>query len=154
MYHPMCDGIALQALQKIHDNLEAVVKDGSNLEARQEMLVASAMAAVSFQKGLGGVHGLSEPMGAVYDCHHGLTNAVLLPYFLKDLGSEIEAKCQVVSHMLRLPSNGTSGVIDWVEKLGERLKIPRRIGDLVPDMDDAAVDAMAIKAATNPTGFT
>lgn len=158
-YHPMCDAIGLRALRMIQEHLGAAHADGGNLAAREGMLVASSLAAVAFQKGLGAVHGLSEPIGAVYDAHHGLTNAVLLPHVLRDLArtspAALEEPCAEVARALRLPSegSGTTAVIAWVDELIERLGIPRRLGELI-SMDGAAKEAMAIKAEANPTGHT
>eukprot|EP00931_Biecheleriopsis_adriatica_P121246 TRINITY_DN96332_c0_g1_i1.p1 TRINITY_DN96332_c0_g1~~TRINITY_DN96332_c0_g1_i1.p1 ORF type:complete len:394 (+),score=85.59 TRINITY_DN96332_c0_g1_i1:37-1218(+) len=159
MYHPMADGIALEALRRIDRSLLAAYQDGSNREAREDMLVSSAMAAVAFQKGLGAVHGLSEPTGAVYDVHHGLTNAVLLPYILRDISGVIEDKCKEVAHTLRLPvaSSGSSSaaVVAWAEGMNEKLAIPARLGDILPHtLDEGALLELADKAANNPTGFT
>jgi len=157
--HPMCDSIALAAMQKIQRNLLRAVADGSDLEARHEMLMASAMAAVAFQKGLGAVHGLSEPLGAVYGVHHGLTNAVLLPYVLRDLGAVIEDRCADIAHALRLPPGGSraGAVVAWIGELSEQLAIPSRLRDVEPSLEHAAPDdisELARKAAANPTGFT
>merc|ERR1719198_515421 len=101
--NPQCDAVALRAMQKIQRSLLDAYADGSNVGARTEMLVASSMAAVSFKKGLGAVHGLSEPLGAVYNAHHGLANGVLLPYVLRDLGASINEACGRIVEALRLP---------------------------------------------------
>lgn len=153
-YHPMCDGIALEALRRIQYNLPRAYADGSDLEARTEMLVASSMAAVAFQKGLGAVHGLSEPIGAVFNTHHGWTNAVILPHMLRDLGGAIEERCSIVAHALHLPKTGsssTAAVTAWAEELNEKMNIPNRLG---LSFDEGKLQEMAVKAAQNPTGFT
>lgn len=158
-YHPMCDSIALQAMRRIQRNLLPACADGStDLAVRGEMLAASAMAAVAFQKGLGAVHGLSEPIGAVFDTHHGLTNAVLLPFVLRDLGGAIEERCAEIAHALSLAGtcSGAAAVLGWVEELSGLLGIPRRLGELKPEiasLDDAAIRDLAAKAERNPTGF-
>jgi len=156
-YHPMCDGIALQALKKIAKNLPMAVADGSDLDARSEMLVAAALAGVSFQKGLGAVHGLSEPIGAVYESHHGLTNAILLPYVLQELGTAIDEHCEEMIKALGLPvsqGHASTLLIDWVKGLNQQLQIPERLSDLLGDLNDTAVQQLAVKAESNPTGFT
>jgi len=94
------------AIRMINTWLPVAVQDGSNVEARSQMLTASAMAAVAFQKGLGGVHGLSEPIGAVHNTQHGLTNAVLLPHVLVANKSVIEEKCGVIVQCVGLQTNG------------------------------------------------
>lgn len=81
-YHPIAQGVALEGMRLAHDWLPAAHADGGNLEARAQMLSCSIMGATAFQKGLGGVHALAHPIGAVFDTHHGLANAVLLPYVL------------------------------------------------------------------------
>lgn len=159
-YHPMCDGIALQALQKIATNLPRAVADGSDLAARSEMLVASALAGVSFQKGLGAVHGLSEPIGAIYDSHHGLTNGVLLPHVLRELGTATDDRCAEICRALGLAPSlhgqaSSTTLIDWTEDfLLRQLQIPAKLGELVEIGSDSAVEELALKAESNPTGFT
>jgi len=157
-YHPMCDGIALNAISRIQTYLPEAFVDGSNVVARTEMLVASSHAAVAFQKGLGAVHGLSEPIGAVHNTHHGLTNAILLPFFLEDMGEAIEDHCKEVAHVLRLPSAPTGSrsatlVIDWVREMNEKLKVPTSLSEIV-SLNEAQVKELAGKAARNSTGFT
>jgi alcohol dehydrogenase len=82
-YHPMSQGIALEGMRLVKENLPLVVADGSNITARAEMMSAAAMGAVAFQKGLGAIHALSHPVGAVYNTHHGMTNAVVMPPVLR-----------------------------------------------------------------------
>jgi len=91
-YHPMADGIAVEGMRLINKWLPTAVKDGKNLEARSHMLAAASMGATAFQKGLGAIHSLAHPLGAVYDLHHGLTTAVLMPYVLKFNRPAIEEK--------------------------------------------------------------
>eukprot|EP00930_Biecheleria_cincta_P002000 TRINITY_DN10307_c0_g1_i1.p1 TRINITY_DN10307_c0_g1~~TRINITY_DN10307_c0_g1_i1.p1 ORF type:complete len:402 (-),score=65.95 TRINITY_DN10307_c0_g1_i1:213-1418(-) len=159
-YHPMCDGIALQALQKIAVNLPRAVANGSDLAARSEMLVASALAGVSFQKGLGAVHGLSEPIGAVYDSHHGLTNGILLPYVLRELGTATDDRCAEICRALGLTSAlqgqaPSTTLVDWTEDfLLRQLQLPAKLGELIELSSDSAVEELALKAESNPTGFT
>src|SRR5690606_30778327 len=81
-YHPMSQGIALEGMRLVHENLERAYEDGFDLEARAQMMSAAAMGAVAFQKGLGAIHALSHPVGAVYGTHHGTTNAVVMPMVL------------------------------------------------------------------------
>jgi len=156
VYHPMCDAIALQALGKIRNNLLLAYSNNQDVNARMEMLVASAMAAVSFQKGLGAVHGLSEPLGAVYDVHHGLANAVILPHMLRDLAEHIDEPCGHIVRALRLPpavGGNVASVIQWVDELVQQLEIPTRLSD-VAQIEGHHIPELAGKAADNPTGFT
>ena len=161
MYHPMCDGIALEALRLIQAWLPVAYRDGSNLEARSQMLAASCMAAVAFQKGLGATHGLSEPIGAVHNTQHGLTNAIVLPVVLRANRRVIEAKCELVARYLALPApppaystrdGGFERVAYWVDCLSDNLAIPttlRAIG-----LDERSKAALGVKAEANPTGWT
>ena len=81
-YHPMGQGIALEGMRLVHENLCRAYADGSDLEARAHMMAAASMGATAFQKGLGAIHALSHPVGAVFDTHHGTTNACVMPYVL------------------------------------------------------------------------
>ena len=83
IFHPLSQGIALEGMKIIKDNLVKVFNDGNNIEARANMLVTSCMGSIAFQKGLGAIHSLSHPVGAIYNTHHGLTNAIFMPYVLK-----------------------------------------------------------------------
>jgi alcohol dehydrogenase class IV len=157
-YHPMCDAIALESMRLIQLWLPVAYKDGNNMEARTQMLAASSMAAVAFQKGLGAAHGLSEPIGAVHDTHHGLTNAVLLPYVLHLNRPVIEAKCEHVARYLDLPrtssGSGFDAVAAWVEKLSNELDVPKSLADIGIEATAANADICAAKAFVNPTGMT
>jgi len=91
-YHPMAEGIAIEGIRLIKEYLPTAVADGSNIEARTQMIVASSMGATAFQRGLGGMHALAHPLGAIYDAHHGMLNAILMPYVLKANYSEINSR--------------------------------------------------------------
>jgi hypothetical protein len=93
-YHPYAEGIAVEGMRLVKENLDAAVKDGSDIEARSHMLAASQMGSTAFQKGLGAIHSLSHPVGATLDTHHGLTNAVAMPYVLKFNRAAIDDKIQ------------------------------------------------------------
>jgi len=160
-FHPMCDGIALEALRLIKEWLPVAFADGSNEEARTMMMAASSMAAVAFQKGLGSVHGLSEPLGAVYNTQHGLTNAVILPYAMPQNRPKIEQKCEILARLLDLPpapssfsatSTGFDATLWWVQEMRTKLEIPNTLHEIGVDTSDAT--DIAQKAAANPTGFT
>src|SRR3546814_376588 len=113
-FHPMADGIALQGTALIARWLPAAYADGGSLAARAHMLAAAAMGATAFQKGLGAVHSISHPVGAVYDTHHGLTNAVVLPYVLKFNRAAVADKMAHLARLLDLPKPGFDGVMDWL----------------------------------------
>jgi alcohol dehydrogenase class IV len=126
-YHPMADGIALQALTLISKWLPLAYSEGDNLEARSHMLAASMMGAVAFQKGLGAVHALAHPLGAVYDRHHGLLNAILLPYVLQYNRPAIEEKVIHIARVIELDDVSFEGFQHWILQLRKTLQIP---GDL------------------------
>jgi len=123
-FHPMAEGIALNALQLIKTWLPAAVAEGQNLEARGQMLVASGMGCVALQKGLGAIHALAHPLGALHDAHHGLLNAVLMPYVLEFNAPAIKDKLELLARLLDLPVPTAAGVIDWIFDLRETLEIP------------------------------
>ena len=124
-YHPMADGIALQAMTLVSKWLPLAYSEGGNLEARSHMLAASMMGAVAFQKGLGAVHALAHPLGAVYDRHHGLLNAILLPYVLQYNRPAIEQKVVHIARVLELDDMSFEGFQHWILQLRETLQIPR-----------------------------
>jgi alcohol dehydrogenase class IV len=125
-YHPMAEGVAVEGLRLVLDVLPRACADGADLDARGRMLTASAMGAVAFQKGLGAIHSLSHPIGAVYDTHHGLTNAVVMPYVLAFNRPAIEAKL-AGSRWLGLPDPGYAAIIARVLSLREELGIPHTL---------------------------
>jgi len=154
MYHPMCDGISLEAIRIIYEFLPKAYYHGDDIEARSQMLTGSAMAAVAFQKGLGAVHGLSEPIGAVFDTQHGLANAVILPYVMMANRDIIGHKCELIASYLNLPGSesGFEKVMKLVIDMRTLLKIPNTLNDLGIPLD--ASKEIAEKAERNSTGFT
>ena len=126
-YHPMADGIALQSMTLISQWLPLAYSEADNLEARSHMLAASMMGAVAFQKGLGAVHALAHPLGALYDKHHGLLNAILLPYVLQYNKPAIENKLTHIARVLELEDVSFEGFLHWILQLRATLHIP---GDL------------------------
>ena len=104
-YHPIADGIAVEGIRLVKENLATAVKDGKNIEARAHMMAAAAMGATSFQKALGGIHALSHPVGALYDTHHGLTNGVFMPYVLAFNNKAIEDKIKRLAAYIGLKPN-------------------------------------------------
>lgn len=137
-YHPMADGIALEGMRLIKHWLPAAFNNGDDLVARSHMLIASSMGATAFQKGLGGIHALAHPLGAVYDKHHGLLNAILLPYVLLRNKSAIEEKIKHIAHSLALDDVSFNGFMDWIISFRQDLKIPH---------DLAAIDISLTKKA-------
>ena len=115
-YHPMASGIALEGMRLAFENLPRVVENGADLEARAHMMSAAAMGAASFQKGLGAIHSLSHPVGALYDTHHGMTNGVFMPYVLAFNRPAIEPKIARVAAYLGIPG-GFDGFLRAVLEL-------------------------------------
>ncbi|HEV2079862.1 MAG TPA: iron-containing alcohol dehydrogenase [Allosphingosinicella sp.] len=148
-FHPMADGIAVEGVKLIHDWLRRAVSDGSDLEARGSMLVAASMGATAFQKGLGGMHALSHPIGALYKTHHGLTNAVLMPYVLDFNRSAIEERIGRLAGYVGLPSHSFAGLLEWVLQLREELSIPHALGALGVERD--SIERIALMAEADPS---
>ena len=148
-YHPMSEGIALEGLRLVKEALPRAFHDGDDLGARGMMLTASAMGAVAFQKGLGAVHSLSHPVGAIYDTHHGLTNAVFMPYVLAFNRPAVEAKLTRLAAWLGLPEPGYAGLLAWILDLRRELAIPHTLAELEVPPD--RFDELARMAAEDPT---
>jgi alcohol dehydrogenase class IV len=129
-YHPMADGLALEGMRLIAHALPRAFADGTDIEARADLLTAASMGAAAFQKGLGAVHGLAHPIGAVYDTHHGLTNAVLLPYVMRHNESALGGKMELLGRVLNLGQADFTGVLDWVLRFREKMGIPHALGDI------------------------
>lgn len=149
-YHPMADGIAIEAIRLISEYLPKAVADGSDLEARGQMLVAASMGATAFQKGLGSVHSVAHTLGAMYNVQHGLCNAILLPYGLQQNRDVIDARMQHLCRVLELPGQGTQGVIDYILKLRESLGIPNTLAGL-NGIDDSRAEEIGRVAFKDPS---
>ena len=113
-YHPMAVGIAVEGIRLVKDYLPRACENGSDLEARLQMLVASSMGATAFQRGLGAMHALAHPLGALYDAHHGLLNAILMPYVLRANQSVIASRIGLLARYLELPDPSFDSFLDWV----------------------------------------
>ena len=129
-FHPMADGIAVEGMRLIHDWLPVACDDGSNVEARSAMMVASSMGATAFQKGLGAMHSLSHPCSANLNTHHGLTNAVVMPYVLAFNRPVLEDRMVRLAAWLGLADRSFDGVLAWVLELRRELGIPHTLADL------------------------
>lgn len=151
-YHPMADGIAVEGARLVKEFLPRAVTEGSDIEARANMLAAASMGATAFQKGLGAIHSLSHPIGAIYDSHHGLTNAVMMPYVLVFNRPAIEDKMPRLAAWLGLKHHSYSGVLDWVLGLREDLNIPHALDGL--GIDDSRATEICEMAAVDPTAGT
>ncbi len=148
-FHPMADGIALQGMRLIKQHLQRAVSNGNDIEARAGMLAAASMGATAFQKGLGGIHALSHPLGALYDTHHGLSNAVFMPYVLIFNRAAIEQPMQRLASYLQLQDPSFTGVLNWILELRSVLNIPHTIRDL--GIGDERFDLLAAMAMMDPT---
>jgi len=143
-YHPMAEGIAIEGIRIVKDYLPRAVADGSDLEARIQMLVASSMGATAFQKGLGGMHALAHPLGALYDAHHGLLNAILMPYVLKLNRKAIETRVTRLACYLALKNPSFDSFLQWVLDLREQVGIPNDLSGIgIPEKDLALIGTMA-----------
>jgi alcohol dehydrogenase class IV len=148
-FHPLCDGIALEGLRLVKDYLPRAYRNGADLEARSRMLAAASMGATAFQKGLGAVHSISHPVGALYDTHHGLTNAVVLPYVMTFNRGAIEDRMRLLARFLDLPHEGFEGVMQWLLALRKELGVPHSLAEL--GVKDDRIAEMAAMAVGDPT---
>lgn len=148
-FHPMAEGIAVEGMRLVKVSLPTAVKDGKNLVARANMMAAASMGATAFQKGLGAIHSLSHPVGAVYDTHHGLTNAVVMPYVLEFNRQAIEEKMVRLAAWLGLPDPSFKSVMSWVLALRKEIGIPHTLKDIGVGSD--RIDELSEMAAVDPT---
>jgi len=153
-FNPLCDGIALESLRLINRWLLAAVNEPANLQARGGMLVGSCLAGISFLKGLGMVHAISHMVGAEYDTHHGLTNAIVLPSVLRFNAPAIEDRIPPMAASLGLDEKSFDAFYKAVCRILDRLDIPKSLVEIgVPPDCAAAIAAKALQdgaAATNP----
>lgn len=147
-YHPMSQGIALEGMRLVKEYLPRAYADGSDIEARAHMMSAAAMGATAFQKGLGAIHAISHPVGAVHNTHHGTTNAVCMPEVLKFNRPAIEDRFDMVAAYLGI-KGGFDGFCAFVEELNASLGIPRTLGGI--GVKDADVDALSKSALNDPS---
>ena len=148
-FHPLSQGIALEGMYMIKQYLIKAYEDGTNLEARGNMLAASSMGSIAFQKGLGAIHSLSHPVGAIYNTHHGLTNAVFMPYVLKKNRKAIEEKIIALSKYLNLKEKTFDGFMKWILDLREKLLIPHTLKELIND--NSKFEQMSVMAKDDPS---
>mgnify|MGYP003990021429 FL=1 len=154
----MGEGIAVEGIRLVQEFLPRAVADGSDIEARTQMLVCSSMGATAFQKGLGGMHALAHPLGALFNAHHGTLNAILMPYVLKANRSEIEQRIDRLTRYMGLSETGFDGFMNWVLEMRKQLKIPHSLAEINIDTDQAeTVGKMAVEdpsAGGNPISFS
>jgi alcohol dehydrogenase class IV len=149
-YHPMADGIALEGMRLINDWLYEAVSNGSNIEARQNMLAAASMGSTAFQKGLGAIHSLSHPVNALNNIHHGLSNAIFMPYVLTFNKDVIENKIIKISDYLELKDRSFDGFVKWVLDLRKKLDMPHKLSEVI-DEKDFDIDRLSKMALADPS---
>lgn len=149
-YHPMADGIALEGMRLIDDNLRRVVADGTDLTARTHMMMAASMGATAFQKGLGMVHALSHPLGGATGCHHGLANSIFLPYVMEYNRDAIGDRMTRLASFLGLADPGYDAVMAWMLELRADLQLPHTLA-AVEGFDEAMAERLAPLASRDPS---
>ena len=149
LFHPLSQGIALEGISIIKKYLQKSFSNGDDIEARGNMLAASSMGSIAFQKGLGAIHSLSHPVGALYNTHHGLTNAVFMPYVLKKNRNAIEDKLIALSRYIELSNQSFDGFMTWILNLRESLQIPHTLEELIHE--DTKLEEMSAMALVDPT---
>ena len=151
-FHPMADGIALEGLRLIKKSLHNVYKNGEDLEARMDLLAAACMGSTAFQKGLGAIHSLSHPVNAVFNIHHGLSNAIFMPYVLTYNKDAISTKIVSICDYLNLDKDFNI-FLDWILYLRKQLEIPHKISEVI-DKDKIDIDKLASMALEDPSTAT
>ena len=158
-FHPMADGIALEGMRIINNWLIKAVKNGNDLEARMNMLTAASMGSTAFQKGLGAIHSLSHPVNALNNIHHGLTNAIFMPYVLTFNRNVIEQRIIKVCEYLDLKKKSFDGFLEWVLNLRKELNIPHKLSEVINEknFDIERLSKMALEdpsTSGNPKKLT
>ena len=157
-FHPMADGIAIEGMRLIKKSLLTAVKNGKDLNARADLLAAASMGSTAFQKGLGAIHSLSHPVNAQFNIHHGLSNAIFMPYVLSFNRSLIEKKIVSICDYLYLDKSFES-FLNWILDLRKELKIPHKLSEVIETskIDLKILSQMALddpSTATNPKKLT
>jgi len=149
-YHPMADGIALEGIRIINNWLLAAVEDGSNVEARMNMLTAASMGSTAFQKGLGAIHSLSHPVNALNNIHHGLSNAIFMPYVLTFNKDVIEKKIIKICEYLEFQNKTFDEFLNWTLSLRKKLNIPHKLSDVI-ELEKIDIDRLSKMALDDPS---
>ena len=157
-FHPMADGIAIEGMRLIKKSLLKAVKDGSDLDARSDLLAAASMGSTAFQKGLGAIHSLSHPLNAQFNLHHGLSNAIFMPYVLSFNKKNIEEKIISICDYLNL-SKSFDAFLEWILELRKLLNIPHKLSDVIEtskmNLDDLSKMALDDPStSSNPKKLT
>ena len=149
-FHPMADGIALEGIKLVKEWLLEAVNNGSNVEARMNMLTAASMGSTAFQKGLGAIHSLSHPINALNNVHHGLSNAIFMPYVLTFNKDVIENKIIKVCEYLEIKEKSFDGFLNWILDLRKKLNIPHKLSEVIKE-EDLELDRLSIMALNDPS---
>jgi alcohol dehydrogenase class IV len=147
-YHPMSQGIALEGMRLVIENLPMAYADATNIAARAQMMSAAAMGATAFQKGLGAIHALSHPVGAIFGTHHGTTNAVCMPAVLELNAPAIRARFDGAAGYLGI-DGGFDGFCAFVQGFNDSLGIPRRLSEMGVSAD--RMDNLVAGALRDPS---
>jgi alcohol dehydrogenase class IV len=148
-FHPMADGIAIEGMKLIKESLLVAVKNGKDLKARINLLAAASMGSTAFQKGLGAIHSLSHPVNAQFNIHHGLSNAIFMPYVLTFNKNVIENKIITICDYLNIKKNFQS-FLDWILDLRKKLNIPHKLSDVV-DIKKVDLEQLSKMAFEDPS---
>ena len=149
-FHPMADGIALEGMRLINKWLLEAVNNGTNIEARMNMLTAASMGSTAFQKGLGAIHSLSHPVNALNNIHHGLSNAIFMPYVLTFNRDVIENKIIKICDYLEFKDKSFNGFIDWILDLRKKLNMPHKLSEVIKEKD-FKLDRLSKMALDDPS---
>ncbi len=147
-YHPMSQGIALEGMRLVKENLPVVYNNGADIEARGNMMSAASMGATAFQKGLGAIHAMSHPIGAVHHTHHGTTNAVCMPAVLQFNAPQIRERFTSVAAFLDI-EGGFDGFCEFVNQFNDSFAIPKKLSEL--GVENANIDALVEAALRDPS---
>ncbi len=148
-YHPMADGMAIEGIKLIKNSLIKAFKNGKDVNARMDLLSAASMGSTAFQKGLGAIHSLSHPVNGKFNIHHGLSNAIFMPYVLTFNKSLIENKIITICDYLNLDKNFKS-FLDWILELRNNLNIPHKLSEVM-DCTNIDLDELSLMAFEDPS---
>ncbi|MDA9722803.1 iron-containing alcohol dehydrogenase [Candidatus Pelagibacter sp.] len=148
-FHPMADGIAIEGMRLIKKSLLNAVHNGNDLDARSDLLAAASMGSTAFQKGLGAIHSLSHPLNAKFNIHHGLSNAIFMPYVLTFNREAIEERIISICDFLNL-SKSFNSFLEWILDLRKELEIPHKLSDVI-DINKLDLDELSEMALNDPS---
>ena len=148
-FHPMADGIAIEGMRLVKKSLLKAVKNGSDLDARSDLLAAASMGSTAFQKGLGAIHSLSHPLNAQFNLHHGLSNAIFMPYVLSFNKEDIEERIISICDYLKL-SKSFDAFLEWILELRKELNIPHKLSDVI-ETNKMNLDDLSKMALDDPS---